>query len=251
MIQRQDLKCSGSTAIVSGQYENVRASGALTVEGTLDCRTLHTSGATKIRGTLICAENSKTSGALKIDGAASVGSLHASGSVAVGGKMDCNGELHTSGTLTVGETLTAQALKASGNVQCNELHASAIETSGTLSVRQGVEAESFSCTGKLEIGGLLNAERVEIAVSTSNSVGDIGGGTITVRKNWYGLSFGAHRPRLNVTSIEGDTISLESTKAEIVRGKTVRIGKDCEIGRVEYTGSFTADDGTVAEAVKI
>lgn len=251
MTQRQDLKCSGATKIVSGQYDRVLASGALTVEGTLDCSALHASGATKICGDFRCAAEAETSGALKVERAASVGSLRASGSVAVGDKLTCAGALQTSGSLAVGGAIATKTLKASGKVQCDSLAASEIETSGDLTVQQGVEAEKFRSTGKVSIGGLLNAEQIDIAVSANDSVGDIGGGTITVRKNWWGMSFGAHRPRLTVGSIEGDIISLESTKADIVRGKTVRIGKDCEIARVEYTESLTATPATVAEQVKI
>ena len=50
---------------------------------------------------------------------------------------------------------------------------------------------------------------------------------------------------------EGDTVELELTKAEVVRGRFVRIGPGCEIARVEYTGDLTVEGGAVQEQVKV
>ena len=50
MNGRQDLKSSGGMKIVGGEYGMVRVSGALKVEGTLDCEEMHASGAVKVGG---------------------------------------------------------------------------------------------------------------------------------------------------------------------------------------------------------
>ena len=50
--------------------------------------------------------------------------------------------------------------------------------------------------------------------------------------------------------IEGDDVDLEYTQADVVRGRRVRIGEGCSIGRVEYSESLDAWDGTVGEAVQ-
>ena len=49
--------------------------------------------------------------------------------------------------------------------------------------------------------------------------------------------------------IEGDDVDLEYTEADVVRGRRVRIGEGCSIGRVEYSESLDAWDGTVGESV--
>lgn len=46
---------------------------------------------------------------------------------------------------------------------------------------------------------------------------------------------------LNAERIEGEDIRLEYTRAAIVKGSRVHIGKGCSIGRVEYTEAFSAD----------
>jgi hypothetical protein len=43
---------------------------------------------------------------------------------------------------------------------------------------------------------------------------------------------------LTAETIEGDTVDLEATEAQVVRGKVVRIGPGCRIGWVEYTDSL-------------
>lgn len=56
---------------------------------------------------------------------------------------------------------------------------------------------------------------------------------------------------LEVETIEGEDIDLESTKAELVRGRNVVIGAGCEIERVEYSGTLTVDKAAkVGEQVK-
>ena len=52
-----------------------------------------------------------------------------------------------------------------------------------------------------------------------------------------------------VADSEGDDVVLEYTQADVVRGRRVRIGEGCSIGRVEYSESLDAWDGTVGESV--
>jgi len=41
------------------------------------------------------------------------------------------------------------------------------------------------------------------------------------------------------------------TQAKVVRGKYVRIGRGCEIDRVEYSEDLTIDGGTVKEQTRV
>lgn len=170
-------------------------------------------------------------------------SIHCSGAnTASGGEYE---EIHCSGSLKIqGDTAcqalqNSGALKLAGSLVCTE----ELHSSGALRVEGAIR------TGRARVSGLLNAEKIEIEVSGSNEVGDIGGGTITVRRISHGLSFGERV--LRVKSIEGDTVDLECTQAEVVRGKNIRIGRNCRIGRVEYSGDLTVEGGEVGEQVRI
>lgn len=247
MSELQTLKCSGATTIDGGAYGEVRNSGSLKVRENLRCESLRSSGATKIAGTVTCTGEVSCSGALVIGEDLTAGSLHISGSVKVEGRLCCGGEVKTSGSLHSAD-LEADSVKCYGAIACRALRATTIHTYGRLEA-QNVAAEHFHSSGKLLIAGLLNAEQIEISACSSSDVADIGGSTIRVFRERG--SFSLTKPCLHVRSIEGDTVELECTKAEVVRGRYVRIGKDCEIGRVEYTEDLAMEGGVVQMQVKV
>lgn len=250
MNGRENLKCSGATTVAGGVYDQVSTSGALRSSGSIDCMSLHSSGATKIAGDLICAGEVSGSGAIRVNGRIQTGSLHSSGSVHAEAGLICAGEARLNGGLGCGGDIHADCLRCNGSamsagvVRVREAH-----VSGKLEAA-GVEAEIFRSSGKLMIRGLLNAEDAELSIGGRIEVGDIGGSRIVVhRERVIGFSFS--RPELCVKSIEGDTIELEYTKAQVVRGRYVRIGAGCEIGRVEYSEDLTVEGGKVAQEVKL
>ena len=117
----------------------------------------------------------------------------------------------------------------------------------------GVEAEAVRISGMAGIPGLLNAETVEIAADRGIRIGSIGGGSIRIYKPTQVSLLGLFRSSCSCAQagdIEGDDVDLEYTQADVVRGRRVRIGEGCSIGRVEYSESLDAWDGTVGEAVQ-
>ena len=116
-----------------------------------------------------------------------------------------------------------------------------------------VQAERFRAKGSVSIDGLLNAESVELLLSGEDLIESIGGGSVTVRRgdSSFGL-FVRKRPHLVTNLIEADEIDLEYTDARTVRGVNVRIGPECVVDRVEYSGTLSTDPyATVGEKVKI
>ncbi len=55
------------------------------------------------------------------------------------------------------------------------------------------------------------------------------------------------RPVLTAELIEGDVIELTNTKAKTVRGNKVKIGPNCQIETVEYSGDYTCDPSASVE----
>ena len=112
-----------------------------------------------------------------------------------------------------------------------------------------MEAESVHLTGSAVIQGLLNAETVEISASRGIR---IGGSSIRIYKPTQVSLLGLFHGSVScaqVGDIEGDDVDLEYTQADVVRGRRVRIGEGCSIGRVEYSESLDAWDGTAGESV--
>ncbi len=251
-MEKQNLHTSGAMHIAGGDYAEVHVSGSLKVSGDLRCDELHCSGATKIDGALECCGEALISGAVKLTGTSRLGSARISGSFACEDNVQCDGRMGVSGSVKLGGELRLGEGNFSGACCVGGgIHAALLTCAGKLMAEKDVEAEQFRSSGKLEIHGLLNAEQIEIRVCGISEVADIGGSTILTKKDRHSFSFGSAHRCLRVRSIEGDRVELEATQAKVVRGKTVRIGRDCEIDRVEYSENLIVDGGTVRERVKI
>lgn len=255
-MEKRNLHTSGAMHIDGGDYAGVHVSGSLKVSGSIRCDELHCSGSTKIDGSMDCGGEVVTSGSVKLAGASKIGSARISGSFSCEDSLQCDGKMNVSGSVKVGGGLRVGEGSFSGACSVNgAVHATALSCSGKLTVGKDVEAERFQSSGRLEIHGLLNAEQVEIYVSGGSEIADIGGGMIQTKKDrgWhgFGFSFGSGQNCLRVRTIEGDRVELEATQAAVVRGKVVRIGKDCEIDRVEYSDELILDGGSVREQVRV
>ena len=133
------------------------------------------------------------------------------------------------------------------------IHCRAFRASGACRVSGDVEAETAVLSGAVEIGGLLNAETVEISANRAVHISAIGGGTIRVLQKDTATVLGIFHTSpgcARIGSIEGDNVELENVEAEIVRGKYVRIGHGCRIGTVEYGENLEAEPGTVGHSTQ-
>jgi len=85
-----------------------------------------------------------------------------------------------------------------------------------------------------------------------SSADEIGGGKITVKKKRNSLLplFKGSEGSLRAKVIEGDEVSLENTKADVVRGNKVKIGQGCEIGLVEYRSDLLEDKNATIKISK-
>jgi cytoskeletal protein CcmA (bactofilin family) len=133
------------------------------------------------------------------------------------------------------------------------VHATEIVLQGHLGCGGDCEAESLMGAGEFDVDGLLNVGRIELRIYGPSRARDIGCERIGVkagrRVGWF---WRWPEKRLTANSIEGDDIVLEHTTAEVVRGHNVRLGTGCDIGLVEYTGTFVRDgDAKVGNVEKL
>lgn len=119
-----------------------------------------------------------------------------------------------------------------------------VSISGSGTVQGDLRCQSLSCSG---------SARVQGDVDCAGEVRSSGGGSIRIyqpqQKSLLGL-FRSSCSCAQAGDIEGDDVDLEYTQADVVRGRRVRIGEGCSIGRVEYSESLDALPGTVGEAVQ-
>jgi cytoskeletal protein CcmA (bactofilin family) len=235
MTNSNDVRLNGDGAVAGESYGNVVINGAGTLTGDVDAASVRINGA----GT---AEGNVRATAIVVNGAGRFReSVHAE-------------ELVASGSATIDKDLEAGRLSVKGSVEvAGAVHATEIVLQGHLGCGGDCEAESLMGAGAFDVGGLLNAGRIELRIYGPSRARDIGCERIGVkagrRVGWFWMW---PEKRLTADSIEGDEIVLEYTTAQVVRGRNVRLGTGCDIGLVEYTGTFVrSDDAKVGEARKL
>ncbi len=256
MTNQNDIHISGGGKMGGGRYGSVNISGSGKLQGSIECDSMHVSGACKVEegdltvhGELHCSGATNVEGSLAVKNAKISGSLSTEGGAVIEEALGVSGSFKSEGELRVGSLSVSGVCKTEGSISGNE-----IAVSGVLQTPGDVQAERFSASGALSIDGLLNAETVTIELSGDSMIRSIGGGRVQVKKksgSFVILGF-KRRVHLNCEQIEADEIDLEYTDCETVRGVNVRIGPECVIDRVEYSGSLTTDPNcTVREKVKV
>ena len=239
--QKPDLKINGSGSASGGTYNTVRING---------------SG--KITGDVYCS-NFIINGSGDANGNVESGTVNVNGSGRISGNVKAT-EVKVSGSANFGSGIACDTFKVLGSADVKgSVEAQLVDIDGSMKAEGNCSAERFSSNGMFEVGGLLNAENIDIRLYWHKSrAKEIGGEKITVALGKAGLGVikaifpSINFPQLEADVIEGDDITLENTAAKVVRGNNIVIGGGCDIGLVEYKGSYRKNMGAkVAEEKKI
>ncbi len=220
------LNIEGLGTYAGGEFDRVNISGKGTITGDLKCQTLDISGLSKIQGQVAC-ENMRVSGC---------------------GKLEHNivaDDIEVSGTLKCLKCLDAKSLYISGMSTIKQcLKANKVNVSGMLTVDGEMTCEEVKIDGMLNCECFLNCERLEISCVGTSKLNEVGAAEIVVKAsaskipNIFGFLvpkvFRENKVIANV--IEGDEITLENCQVKVVRGRNVRIGVNCQIETLEYSG---------------
>lgn len=234
------LKITGSSVVLGGHYDDVKIVGEGSIEGDVQCNKL------------------KCVGTLEMSGRLQAKDIHIVGTAVFSDHVQAKSAKVT-GTATVGGFVQIQELRCSGVIEAQgDVRSERLVLKGQLNTKGDCEADQFTARGMFEIGGLLNAGRLDIKLYQDCRAEEIGGEKISIKKasllNPFNLFFFKPDAKASLTAnvIEGDQIDIEYTKAGIVRGNRVTIGPGCEIGTVEYKESFELMSGsTVKQKRKI
>lgn len=253
MTEYGNLDILGVGTSKGGRFGKVLIAGSGKIEGDTVCDSLSVPGAGKVEGNLTVNAAFTCHGAGKVDGSLEAGSLQVNGSMKIEGPCKVEGKAAVAGSLKVEGDLSADQLDVAGACSTEgSLSVTRAEIRGVLKVDHDVQAEQFRADGAVKIGGLLNAEMVELNLEGSDEIETIGGGKVAVRQKKNAFRLFRKQPRLLSALIEADEISIEYTDCQTVRGVNVRIGPECVIDRVEYSGTLTTDGNcSIGEKVKI
>jgi cytoskeletal protein CcmA (bactofilin family) len=232
-----NLLINGFGSSNGGHFDSAVINGKGTINDDLVCNSFVCNGAGTVKGNI-------KSEKIKISGNASIKGKIYSTQLSVDGRGSISGDVYSkkmaiSGSGSIG-----------GNVKGEEL-----KVQGRISVGGNCEVESFKSEGQFTVDGLLSAELIDIQTHGECRAKEIGGQTIKVKeKNNFFLDLlkTVKSVKLAVEVIEGDDISLENTKAKVVRGNHIIIGENCEIELVEYKDTFKiVGNGRVKKSIQI
>lgn len=184
----------------------------------------------KVRGSLflqddICAASVDVFGHLSTQGAVSTAALKVSGNCMIRGSCK------------------AHQVNNLGSLRIQNIQADNLSSSGYLSVAQDAVVGTFYADGAVKIKHLTISSSLEIRLSSRSSVEVISAdGNIIVKPNSRLMN--ALMPpfrRLTCQKIEGISITLQQTTAELVCGEDIVIGPRCTIREIHYSKSLTID----------
>ena len=225
MENKQHLIINGSGSYGGGKYNKVKIRGEGTITTDFECEEF------KVFGTSDILKNGKA------------GKFNVFGETEVHGNLVCD-DVKIFGTLAIGGCADIRKTKVLGTLDINErFTGEEVDIKGSLSVKGDAEFETFHSSGSFDISGLLNAGEVKLSLRFGTShANEIGGGKIIVKKKNPFVPFTKGEGTLVVGLVEGDEIFLENTIADVVRGKSIHIGRGCKIGLVEYQDHFQANE---------
>lgn len=228
MEGKKTISISGSSSFSGGTYD------AIQISGSGKCAEPFTANSVRVSGSSSLAT-------------VEAGEMRISGSAKFSGRVSTE-KMSVSGVCKIEEDCEAANLQLSGSMYARKgLRGTNGSVSGSIHVDGDMEFEHLTISGAAEVSGLMNAESLTIHLGGSCEIGEIGGSEIFVDVPPRHAGFlakllgGFAVPTLKCGTIEGESIRLENTVCDTVRGKNVVIGPGCEIGLVEYSGELTVN----------
>jgi len=234
-MEQRDITSMGDVNLEKGEYGNISCAGDLKISGAIKALSIKSAGDMK-------AQEDVKVDKLTVFGDATFRKNLKATEISVYGDGDFQGKL------------TGQAVKIYGSLTAGTIEAEEITVNGELEKAQEVSAEKIILNGEFHVEGAMNIGHGIFNLGGDSKVKEIFCEVLEVNvgNNSYqgmlaGLISRGKGGTLKVELIEGDEIHLQNTRADIVRGKTVRIGAGSKIGKVEYSDTLEIFDGGIVE----
>ncbi|MDH6374439.1 cytoskeletal protein CcmA (bactofilin family) [Paenibacillus sp. PastF-3] len=184
----------------------------------------------KVRGSLILKED------VRADIIDVVGHLSAQNNVTTA-------KLKVSGDCSIGGHCRAEQVINLGGLRVQHIQADRLQSSGYFSAAQNAAVETFYAEGAVKIHRLTAESSIELRLGNRSTIDVIkSSGTITVKPSLKLMNaLIPYFRKLTCETIEGTSIMLYRTTAELVCGEDIVIGPGCSIGEIRYSKSLTVD----------
>ncbi|MCC0685216.1 polymer-forming cytoskeletal protein [Clostridioides sp. ZZV14-6345] len=254
-MEKGSIKILGEGFVSSGEYESIKIVGSAKskgniksdevkvlgdakFEGDINIKNFVVNGKAVIRGNLK-AERVRVNGQLNIDGDAEIDDLVITAQQKVDGKLKCN-NVTIRGQLSVNENMYAQNIKIYGEMRN----------------KSNIECEDIKVYGVIECDGLLNGENIYVYSGGGSYCKEIGATNIKIGRSKDVFSLvkiiNIFSGKFKCDLIEGDTIELEDASIKDIRGKSVSLVDNCDVGNIEYSDNLSiSDNSTVKNSIKV
>ncbi len=278
---RRNLIVMGERCI-EGNYGRVMAAGALHIDNS-DIRALYLAGETSIHRSAVhkffgsgqvnadCVSfgNIKVAGQVNLQGICKGDTLIVTGDLSAE-FLECRilrsspaGSKGKSGHFKWWGTLKAETFE---NLYALDLSSCDYEFKNIISSAFLSYNGEIACNNFYSFGGLccegINAENITVIINDDISLQSVAGSNIRISKAFQADRLFKSIPKsfkyknftsdcgiVYIPSIEGDAISIEYTRSDVVSGVDVVIGDLCIIDRVEYTSSIVISEKAVVNEV--
>lgn len=208
-----------------GEYRDIQIELDAILEGDVDAINIKSSGSTEFTGNVV-AKEARLGGVCKIGGNCSIDNLQVCGESKVAGniisdefildgKMVCNGK----------------------SIECNNL-----KLSGSLTSEATLKAALINGKGGLTLEK-IECNNIDLIFNKKTNLKEIIGSEIKIiggkQKSLIGKLISKVGSLVEINNINGQNISLENVNSKLVVGNNIKIGENCIIDKVEYTGEIT------------
>jgi len=233
-MEKKNIKSVGDIHLDEGEYGDISCAGDLKFSGNIIADSI------KAAGDLIADKDVK---AVKI-------SVYGDGKFK--GNLEAE-EISIYGDGNFLQHVKGKKIVVFGSMKGNVIEGEKITINGELEKIEEISAEELMLNGEFHVNSSMNLGYGKFQLVGKSDAKEIFCENLEVRSNvesFHGILSGliskGKGGTLKVDVIEGDEIYLENTTANIVRGKTVKIGEGSKIGKVEYSDTLEIfDDGVV------
>lgn len=221
-----------------GEYRDIQIELDAILDGDVDAINIKSSGSTEFTGNII-AKDARFGGVSKIGGSCNIDFIEIRGEseikgdissydIIVDGKLNCGGKI-----------LECKKLKLSGTITSKGI----IKTMDTIG-KGGLVLEK------------IESEKIDLIFNKKTNLNEVNGKEInligTKSKGLISKFLSKGAPLVEINNISGDNIALENIEAKLVKGHNIKIGENCTIGKIEYTGNLNiSSNSKVVEQIKL
>lgn len=234
-MEKNSIKSVGDIHLEAGEYGDISCAGDLKFSGSIIADSI------KAAGDLVADQDVK---AVKI-------SVYGDGKFK--GNLEAE-EISIYGDGNFQQRVKGKEIKIFGSMKANVVEGEKITINGELEKIEEISAEELILNGEFHVNSSMNLGYGKFQLVGKSDAKEIFCEELEVRNNaesfhgiFSGLISKGKGGTLKVDVIEGDDIYLENTTANIVRGKTVKIGQGSKIGKVEYSDKLEIFDGGVVD----